>query len=307
MQSKGQTLLGLLAIGLLGCGPESMVEPLEPVGPLTTPPPPPGVVYPGGVLPPPPPEFPPGAPPSSGSPGGSEGGPPPAAPAPSAPVVQPPAVDPGPLPRPEMTFFVTSRGSRRGGGDFRARTRDEDGLAGADALCEELAAAALPELSRKTWRAYLSTALVNARDRIGTGPWRNAKGTVIAETLDQLHEQGELRNNFVGASSMNVLDERGKPLDPDLHDVLTGTGPDGNVDPQGRTCGNWRSLSAVAQALVGHGDRRAVGSSSTGRSWNASHGVDCGPLPTTGRTNRVDGTVSASGGQGSIYCFAAGE
>jgi hypothetical protein len=304
MQLKGRTCIGLLALGYLGCGPESMLEPLEPVS-TQPPPPPPGVVYPGGVLPPPPPVFPPPSGPSS--PGEGEGGPPPAAPGSPAPapVVQPPSVDPGPLPRPEMTFFVTSRGSRRGGGDFRARMRDDDGLAGADALCEELAAAALPELSSKRWRAYLSTAQVNARDRIGAGPWRNAAGTVIAETVDQLHEQGELRNNLVSASAMNVLDEQGKPLDPDVHDILTGTGPDGNVDPQGRTCNNWRSQSAVAQAMVGHGDRRGSGGSETGRSWNASHGVDCGPLPTTGRTNRVSGTVSSNGGQGSIYCFAS--
>ena len=207
----------------------------------------------------------------------------------------------------ETTFFVTSRGARRGGGDFRRQMGDPDGLAGADALCAELATEALASLGSKTWRAYLSTADVDARDRIGSGPWRNARGILIAENLDQLHEQAVLTNNLVVGEYLNVLDEKGNPINPERHDILTGSAADGTVNPQGRNCNNWRSQSTQAQALVGHADRKSSGggTGAAGSSWNAAHAVGCGPVPEGGQGNRVDGTVSANGGGGLIYCFAA--
>jgi hypothetical protein len=298
MQLCGRTLVRILVVGLLGCAPRSMVEPLDPGEgarpPLPTPPP--GVLVPPPVYPPPV-----AVPPAEG-----EGANPPVS-TPGAPPAQPPPGTGAATIHPDTSFFVTSRGSQRGGGDFRARTADPDGLAGADQLCRELATAALPGLAIRSWRAYLSTEAEDARDRIGVGPWRNARGTIVAENVQQLHEEGRLRNSIVAGDAVNVLDEKGNPIDPARHDVLTGTAADGTVDPQGRTCNNWRSQSAQAQALVGHADRRsATGdtASATGRSWNASHAVDCGPLPAAG-ANRLAGTVSENGGQGSIYCFAA--
>jgi hypothetical protein len=330
VRPRSTQLLLLLPLCLIGCQ-----QPLDTgaaagsTPPPAVPPPPAGVVgtpttpvpptpYPPPIAPPPiaPPPTPvpppPIAPPPTPSPPPPVA-PPPVAPPPVAPppVVPPPANPPPVNPPPgmgadpQMSFFVTSRGSVRGGGDFRQQVGDPDGLAGADALCEELATAAAPGLASKTWRAYLSTSRENARDRIGPGPWRNARGILVARDVDQLHERGGLINDLVVGEAVNVLDEKGEAIDFAHHDVLTGSDANGQVDPQGRTCNNWRSSAAQVQAMVGHGDRRSNSAANTGRSWNASHSAPCGDIPGNGDANRVQGTVSQNGGRGAIYCFAA--
>ena len=167
----------------------------------------------------------------------------------------------------EMSFFVTSRGSRRGGGDFRQQMGDADGLAGADALCQALATAALAPLGEQDLaRLPEHRATSNARDRIGAGSLaERARHRDRRQHLEQLHEEGELTNNLVIGEFLNVLDEKGNPVDPDRHDILTGSAADGTVDPQGRTCNNWRSQSAQVQALVGHGDRQSRAAAPAGR------------------------------------------
>jgi hypothetical protein len=205
-----------------------------------------------------------------------------------------------------MSFFVSSRGSGKGG-DFRANPTDTDGLAGADALCKQLATAVSPALGMKTWRAYLSTATVNARERIGKGPWRNAKGVVIANNLEQLHDQGmggTLNSTWpiADASLPLILDETGKqvPVQGDnRHDILTGTNMAGTVDAM-NTCANWTSV--MGTSTVGHSNRTGGGRPP---SWTTAHQSGCGPVPTSGNTNFVQGTVTQGGGRGSIYCFAA--
>jgi hypothetical protein len=204
-----------------------------------------------------------------------------------------------------MSFFVTSKGNPKGG-DFRLAPADTDGLAGADAFCKELATAASAELGMKTWRAYLSTSTVNARDRIGTGPWRNAKGVIIANNLTQLHDQGAngmLNMTWpIGAGAVAVvLDEKGAVVPSgggmeQRHDILTGSTMTGMVDGT-NTCSNWTSMTGMG--ANGHSNRDGGGRPP---SWNAAHTVGCGPAPATG--NFVGGTVTSGGGRGSIYCFA---
>jgi hypothetical protein len=302
MPIVGRTLLAVLAAALPGCGPDGSRDLTALTDPVV-PPPPPGVVpipttTPSRGLTPAPPSP---TPPAPAGVGGSGGYPPAMMPPPAPPVTGPGDAVLAPL---RMSFFVSSRGSVRGGGDFRERSADPDGLAGADALCKTLAGEVLPELGRKTWRAYLSTETVDARDRIGEGPWRNAVGIVIAEDLEQLHEEREQSNNLLVGDFVNAFDEKGNPVTADRHDILTGTAPDGRRDPQNRTCGNWRSASPLAQALVGHADRKGTGTGNGVRSWNGSHAVGCGPVPSNGTGNRTPGTVTADGGRGSIYCFA---
>src|SRR5258705_6148169 len=166
---------------------------------------------------------------------------------------------------PNMTFFVTSAGPGKGA--------DLGGLAGADAHCQQLGAAA--GAGSKTWRAYLSTnqgaqgGPVNARDRIGKGPWQNFKGTVIATSVEDLHSD----NNKLGAE--NSLTERGTPvagfgMTPNWHDVLTGSQMDGTAWPgnMNLTCNNWAS-STFGSATVGHIDRRGGQKHLLQRSLNA--------------------------------------
>lgn len=182
------------------------------------------------------------------------------------------------FPTGEMSFFLTSSGSGKGG--------DLGGLAGADAICQSLAAAA--DHGAKTWRAYLSTQgsnAVNARDRIGSGPWFNADGTRIAADVDVLHSAGNR------LSATTVLDERGRRIPgsgfvPNRHDILTGTQADGTAYPADNdmTCGNW-SNSSDGTARVGHHDFAA---------WNSSH---------NSRGCSQQGLVS-TGGDGLFYCFA---
>jgi hypothetical protein len=198
-----------------------------------------------------------------------------------------------------MTFFVTSRGGPKGG-DFRLEEDDADGLAGADAFCKELAGAVRAELGNKTWRAYLSTSKVDARSRIGNGPWYNAQMIPIADNLEQLHEEGGTMNKFVVGDYANIRDEKGQEVPADRHDILTGSTAAGLRDPDGKHCKDWTSTEG--EAIVGHSDRK--GGDST--SWNAVHPVGCGPPPAmdSDTANRADGTVTSGGGRGSIFCFA---
>lgn len=188
-----------------------------------------------------------------------------------------------------MSFFVTSSGPGRGG--------DLGGLAGADAHCQSLARAV--GAGDRTWRAYLSTGgagAVNARDRIGRGPWRNAKGEVVARDVAHLH--GDNNINF-----QTALNEKGEPVAgrrhrqmPNTHDILTGSQADGTAFPsaEDRACRNWTS-SGGGGAMVGHQDREGRRDDAPSRSWNASHpSRGCG----------VE-TLRGSGGGGLFYCFAA--
>jgi len=193
--------------------------------------------------------------------------------------------------QPAMTFFVTSVG--RGAG------ADLGGLEGADAHCLALARAAG---SRKTaWRAYLSTtapggdAGVNARDRIGKGPWHNARGVRIGVNLDDLHGPAN------GIDKKTALTERGEVVsgrgDPvNAHDILTGSDPAGNYSTAGgdTTCGNW-TKSGEGSAIVGHHDRVGLKETRHMTSWNSSHGTrGCGQE-----------ALKSTGGAGLFYCFAA--
>jgi hypothetical protein len=190
-----------------------------------------------------------------------------------------------------MTFFVTSAGSGKGA--------DLGGLAGADKLCQSLAQAV--GAGNRTWRAYLSTGpaegkpAVNARDRIGRGPWQSAKGVVIAKDVDDLHSN----NNKLNKET--ALSEKGDPINargdkPNMHDILTGSQPDGRAFSGGEdmTCKNWTSGTEGA-AMVGHHDRQGLRDDESSRSWNSSH-------PSRGCSQDA---LRGSGGNGLFYCFAA--
>lgn len=195
----------------------------------------------------------------------------------------------------EMTFFVTSTGPGKGG--------DLGGLAGADQHCQSLAQAA--GAGGRTWHAYLSTQaaklndpnFVNARDRIGTGPWQNAKGVVIARSVDELHSPG---NNL---TKQTALDEKGKPVNgrtepPNMHDMLTGSRPDGTAFPgapfSDMTCGNWTKSGTDGAAMTGHHDRTGPLAAPWASSWNSAH-------PTLGCSQEK---THVTGGNGLFYCFA---
>jgi len=190
-----------------------------------------------------------------------------------------------------MTFFITSVGSGKGA--------DFGGLAGADKHCQTLAAAV--GAGGKTWRAYLSTtasggvAAVNAKDRIGNGPWRNAKGVLIAKNVDELHGDPIINKQTGLTEKGEIVNGRGDK--PNKHDILTGTRPDGTAFPAGgddRTCSNWTS-SGDGRAVVGHHDRMGLDDSGAAKSWNSSH-------PSRGCS---DDALRSSGGAGLLYCFAA--
>jgi hypothetical protein len=196
---------------------------------------------------------------------------------------------------PEMTFFVTSAGPGKGA--------DLGGLEGADRLCQQLAQGA--GAGSKTWRAYLSTQAaggaqaVNARDRIGNGPWVNFKKEAVAQNVDDLHSA----NNKLGPQIS--LTERGTVVagvgyTPNYHDVLTGSQPDGRAFPAGedRTCGNW-SKSTQGAAMLGHIDRRGLRDDDAAKSWNSSH-------PSRGAEGGCSqADLRSTGGNGLLYCFAA--
>jgi hypothetical protein len=190
-----------------------------------------------------------------------------------------------------MTFFVTSAGKGNGA--------DLGGLEGADAHCQALAKAA--GATKTNWRAYLSTtagggdAGVNARDRIGKGPWQNAKGTVIAKSVDDLHSDA---NNL---NKQSALTEKGESISGrgdavNMHDILTGSDPQGLYSTAGgdTTCGNW-TKSGDGSAIVGHHDRVGLKDSRHMKSWNSSHGS---------RGCSQD-ALKGTGGAGLLYCFAA--
>jgi hypothetical protein len=201
---------------------------------------------------------------------------------------------------PDMSFFVTSVGPANGA--------DLKGLEGADAHCQSLAQSA--GAGSKSWRAYLSTNgrgganAINARDRIGTGPWKNAKGEIIANNVDDLHSDKSRISKETG------LDEKGNPIKvrgdtPNQHDILTGSDADGRAFPPNMdlTCQNWSS-STSGVAMVGHldragnppvaGSRNIEAYAATARSWNAAH--------TSRGCSQPD--LVATGGNGLFYCFA---
>jgi hypothetical protein len=180
-----------------------------------------------------------------------------------------------------MSFFITSQGPGDGA--------NLGGLAGADAHCRQLAEAA--GVAGKTWRAYLSTNDENARDRIGNGPWYNAKGDVIAMNVDELHNDANKIDKQTG------LTEKGEPVkgrgdEPNMHDILTGSTPEGTV-AAGQTCGDWTSNGDGA-AIVGHHDRIGLRNDAPSKSWNSSH-----PSRGCGKDD-----LPKSGGNGLFYCFA---
>lgn len=190
-----------------------------------------------------------------------------------------------------MTFFITSAGPGKGG--------DLGGLDGADKHCQSLAQAA--GAGSKTWRAYLSTQganAVNARDRIGKGPWQNAKGVVIAKDVADLHGDN---NNLTKQTALNEKGEvvNGRGDQPNRHDILTGSQPDGTAftGDQDRTCGNW-TKSGEGSAMVGHHDRMGLDDSAPAKSWNSSH-PSRGP---GGGCAQAD--LRSTGGDGLLYCFA---
>jgi hypothetical protein len=196
----------------------------------------------------------------------------------------------------DMTFFITSASLGNGG--------DLGGLAGADRHCEQLAAAA--GAGNRTWHAYLSTQggalndpnVTHARDRIGSGPWYNAKGVRIAENVDDLHSAG---NNL---NKETALDEKGQMVNgrtekPNKHDILTGSRPDGTAFPPSplfpdMTCGNWARSGTQGSAMLGHFDRGGPINHAWATSWNSAHpSLDC-----------TQGGLRKTGGDGLLYCFA---
>ena len=180
-----------------------------------------------------------------------------------------------------MTYFISSTGSGNGG--------NLGGLDGADKHCQALAAKAGG--GNRTWRAYLSASGpdVHARDRIGNGPWHNAKGVLIASNVAELHSDKANINNDT------ALDEQGRPINaqgaPNRHDILTGSTPEGRATTM--TCQNWTSGSAEHSGNLGHHDRLSFGK--PGSPWNSAH-----PSKGCSQENLV-----ATGGAGLIYCFAA--
>lgn len=181
----------------------------------------------------------------------------------------------------QMTFFVASVGSGSGA--------NYGGLAGADKHCQMLAAAA--GAGNRMWRAYLSTQgtnAVNARDRIGKGPWVNAKGVQIAADVNELHGA---KNNLTAETALT--EKGGKP---GRHDILTGSQMNGTAfaDAMDHTCNNWTSGS-TGSASLGHYDRRGLSDTEQARSWNSSH-------PSKGCS---EDALRSTGGDGLLYCFAA--
>jgi hypothetical protein len=192
--------------------------------------------------------------------------------------------------KPGMTFFVTSVGSGKGA--------DLGGLTGADQHCQKLAAAA--GAGDRNWRAYLSTsgaAAVNARDRIGLGPWENAKGVVIARNVEDLHSDA---NNITKQSNLTekgtVVNGRGDT--PNMHDILTGSMANGRAFPAGQdlTCGNYTKSGADGAVQMGHSDRQGLTDDYVAKSWNSSH---------ASRGGCSQDALKATGGAGLFYCFAA--
>jgi hypothetical protein len=190
----------------------------------------------------------------------------------------------------DTTFFVTSVGSGKGA--------DLGGLEGADRHCQTLAEAT--GIRGKMWRAYLSTqgaTAVNAKDRIGRGPWQNAKGVVIAKDVADLHSAN---NNL---NKQTALTEKGEPVkgrgdQPNQHDMLTGSQADGTAfaGNQDMTCGNWMKSGTDGTVMLGHHDRMGLDETPPSKSWNTSH-------PSRGGCSQD--ALKSTGGAGLFYCFAA--
>ncbi|MFZ4481140.1 MAG: hypothetical protein ACOYNZ_14735 [Rhodoferax sp.] len=195
-----------------------------------------------------------------------------------------------------MTFFVTSVNPGKGA--------DFGGLPGADAHCAALASKA--GAPGRNWRAYLSTnastgatmiggsSAINARDRIGKGPWVNVKGELVASNVDELHGSNKIAKLTALTEKGDVVSGRGDAVN--LHDILTGSTPEGRAMPEGKdnTCRNWTS-SGEGSAIVGHHDRTGLDESAPAKSWNSSHATrGCG----------LD-QLKTTGGAGLLYCFAA--
>jgi hypothetical protein len=196
------------------------------------------------------------------------------------------------VPPPEtgpMSFFVTSSGSGNGA--------DLGGLSGADQICQTRASAV--NAGNRTWRAYLSAdgaggaSAVNARDRIGSGPWYNAKGVMIAADLDELHGLNRLTKQTALTESGGVVNGRGD--NPNQHDILTGSNAEGKLatGDKNMTCNNWTS-SGDGSAMVGHSDRNGLRIDAPSQSWNAAH-------PSRGCSQQA---LISTGGNGYFYCFA---
>lgn len=182
-----------------------------------------------------------------------------------------------------MSFFVTSANPGKGG--------DLGGLAGADAYCNTLATTS--GSTGKTWKAYLSTDAENAKDRIGAGPWYNAKGEKIADDVATLHSD---KNNLTKQTALNEKGEviNGRGDTPNRHDILTGSKADGTAAPE--TCGNWTLSGTDGAAIVGHSDRTGLNDSAEAKSWNSSHAT---------RGGCTQEAFKGTGGDGLFYCFAA--
>jgi hypothetical protein len=190
-----------------------------------------------------------------------------------------------------MSFFVTSAGPGKGA--------DLGGLAGADKHCQDLAQSA--GAGAKTWHAYLSTqgaGAVNARDRIGKGPWMNAKGVVVANSVADLHSDNNKLNKQNNLSEKgDVINGRGDK--PNRHDILTGSQPDGTTFPPDKdmTCKNYTS-STQGAVMLGHNDRQGLTDDPPAHSWNSSH-------PSRGAEGGCSqADLRSTGGDGLLYCFA---
>ncbi|MEQ1944058.1 hypothetical protein ABMA32_16710 [Mesorhizobium sp. VNQ89] len=182
-----------------------------------------------------------------------------------------------------MSFFITSVGLGKGA--------NLGGLEGADAHCASLAEAA--GVTGKTWVAYLSTSTVDAKDRIGSGPWYNAKGVKIADNVASLHSDANGITKETGLTEKGTV-VPGRGDTPNEHDILTGTQADGTkaVD---QTCGDWTLEGAEGAAMVGHHDRKGPDTLPTATSWNAAH-------PSRGGCSQD--ALKGTGGAGFLYCFA---
>lgn len=187
-----------------------------------------------------------------------------------------------------MTFFVTSIGSGKGA--------DLGGVAGADKHCQQLAAAV--GAGKHTWHAYLSTTGaggVNARDRIGKGPWYNQQGRLVARSVAELHEGVNNINRMIALNEKGE-EVNGRANNPNQHDMLTGSMPDGRASTAAgdTTCGNWTKSGNDGSALMGHHDRHGLTETDAARSWNSSHGSKGCSQP----------ALISTGGAGLTYCFA---
>src|SRR4051812_11851864 len=193
----------------------------------------------------------------------------------------------------DMSFFVTSAGPGKGA--------DLGGIAGADQHCAALAKAA--GAGNKTWHAYLSTSesggqkALDARERIGKGPWVNAKGVTVAKSVDDLHGKS---NNLTKETALNEKGEvvNGRTDKPNRHDILTGSSPEGRALPAGQdmTCGNYTKSGADGAVMMGHHDRQGLKDDDASKSWNSSH-------PSRGGCSQE--ALRGTGGDGLFYCFAA--